>query len=263
MDFLKTIVETKQIQIEAAMEETPLPSLLKMIKARSGYRPFARKLLATRPGQINIIAEIKRTSPSKGVIQKDVDPATLAETYERGGAAAISVLTETAFFKGGIEDLKAARNAQGLPVLRKDFIISEYQVYESAAIGADAILLIVKILTLTALKRFMSLAETLHMDVLVEVHTEDELEVATRAGATLIGINNRNLDSFETDISIAANMVNMLSPRQIPVAASGITSPADVQAGMKAGISNFLVGESIMRSSDPEMFLKALRGLSQ
>ena len=263
MDFLKTIVETKQLQVKAAMEETSLPALLKMIKARTGYRSFARKLISTRPGKVNIIAEIKRASPSKGVIRENVDPAALAETYERGGATAISVLTETEFFKGGIDDLKAARKAQGLPVLRKDFIISEYQVYESAAIGADAILLIVKILTPTALKRFMSLAETLHLDVLVEVHTEAELEVATQAGATLIGINNRNLDSFETDISIAANMIKALSSRQVPVAASGIGCPEDIQAGMEAGISNFLVGESIMRSSDPEMFLKALQGLSQ
>ena len=265
--FLKTIVENKKRQVAAAEQATPLTLLREAAERRAGsrteHRSFAAALSLDPAGgagenRVNIIAEIKRASPSKGTIREHVDPAAMARTYARGGAAAISVLTETDYFKGSINDLEAARAAQGLPVLRKDFIVSEYQVYESAAIGADAILLIVRILREDELAHLAGLAHALGMDVLVEVHDEAELDPASRSGARLIGINNRNLDSFETDISIAERMVSKLTANQVPVAASGIASPKDIEAGVRAGIRNFLVGESIMRAEDPEAFLRSL-----
>jgi indole-3-glycerol phosphate synthase len=258
MDFLKTIIDVKQKQVEAAMKAVPMAKLRDAAETRTDFRDFAAPLMTGPADRINIIAEIKRASPSKGMIRGDVDPAAFAMAYEKGGAAAISVLTETRFFKGSIEDLKAARKAQGLPVLRKDFILSEYQVYESAAIGADAILLIVRILTPEQLRDYMALAGELGMDILVEVFEGTELEAAAKAGAKLIGINNRNLDSFETDMKRASGMAARLSDGMSAVAASGVTGRLDIEAGMKAGLHNFLVGESIMRAENPERFLKML-----
>jgi indole-3-glycerol phosphate synthase len=258
MDFLKTIAEVKQKQVEAAMRAVPMTKVRDAAEMRTDFRAFAGPLMTVATDRVNIIAEIKRASPSKGLIRENVDPAAFARAYEKGGAAAISVLTETRFFKGSIEDLTAARNSQGLPVLRKDFILSEYQVYESAAIGADAILLIVRILASEQLGDYMALAGDLGMDVLVEVFEDKELEAATKAGAKLIGINNRNLDSFETDMERASGMAARLADGMSAVAASGIKGRKDIEAGMKAGLHNFLVGESIMRSDDPERFLKML-----
>lgn len=261
MDFLQKIVERKRKQVAEAAAGHPLPALRAAAEARHDFRAFGASLAApVAAGQAHIIAEIKRASPSKGVIREDVDAAEMAACYERGGAAAISVLTETEWFKGSVEDLVAARDNCRLPVLRKDFTITEYQVVESAAIGADAILLIVRILEEGMLAGLMDLAGELGLDSLVEVHTPGELEIAKKAGAKLIGINNRNLNSFETDISIAADMAAMLAAQQLPVAASGIGCRADIEAGLAAGIKNFLVGESIMRSENPEEFLKALAG---
>ena len=261
MDFLQKIVEKKREQVAESAAIRPLPTLRAAAEARHDFRTFGASLSAPAAvGQAHIIAEIKRASPSKGVIRADVDAAEMAGCYERGGATAISVLTETGWFKGTVEDMRAARAATSLPLLRKDFTISEYQVVESAAVGADAILLIVRILEEGMLSGLMDLAGDLGLDCLVEVHSPAELEIAKRAGARLIGINNRNLNSFETDISIAADMAAMLARNQVAVAASGIGSRADVEAGLAAGIKNFLVGESIMRSENPESFLRALTG---
>lgn len=210
-----------------------------------------------RPGT-NIIAEIKRASPSKGVICPDLNPARYASQYEQGGAAALSVLTDTPYFQGSFEDFKAAREAAGLPMIRKDFLISSYQIYESSVLEADAVLLIVRILSAEQLRDYLSLCAELELDALVEVHSEEDIEAASRAGAKLIGINNRNLSSFETNIETAINMVSLLEPGQIPVAESGIRGPEDVQKLRQAGIRNFLIGESLVRASDPRAFLKSL-----
>ena len=262
MDFLQKIVEKKREQVRAAAAGYPLSMLRAAAEARRDFRGFGASLAApVKVGRAHIIAEIKRASPSKGVIRADVNAAETAGCYARGGAAAISVLTETEWFRGSVDDLIAARDNCLLPVLRKDFTIDEYQIVESAAIGADAILLIVRILDEGMLAGFMDTAHALGLDCLVEVHTPEELEIAQKAGATLIGINNRNLNSFETDISIAAGMAAMLSRNQQAVAASGIGSRADVEAGLEAGINSFLVGESIMVSQNPEAFLRGLAGL--
>ena len=261
MNFLKKITETKRAQVAAAKKAVPLARLQDAARARTDFRDFSGALTAAGHERVAIIAEIKRASPSKGIICKDADAAVYAAAYENGGAAAISVLTETDFFKGGPHDLKTARSAQSLPVLRKDFIIDEYQVYESAAMGADAILLIVRILDQERLGRYLALASELGMDTLVEIFDECELEAAAAVGARLIGINNRNLDSFDTDVSRARRMAQQLGKDMVPVAASGVSCREDIEAGLEAGIYSFLVGESLMRAEDPESFLRSLVGI--
>jgi indole-3-glycerol phosphate synthase len=256
-DFLTKIIEQKKEEITEAKTKIPESELRCRALSIHGQRPFSQKL--KHPG-VNIIAEIKRASPSKGPINLDLDPVHLAKAYEKGGAAALSVLTETAFFKGSFEDFKLARSATSLPVLRKDFIISEYQLYESAVLGADAVLLIVRCLSETRLNELIALSCELKMDTLVEIHTEKDLETATRAGADLIGINNRNLKTFETDLGIAMQLVSLLKDNQIPVAASGIQNRKDIENNLKFGLNNFLIGESLVKALNPAGLILKLRG---
>ncbi len=256
-DFLKIIVEHKRREIAEAKQRMPEARLWEAAMVKRDKRPFAATL--EKPG-IHIIAEIKRASPSKGDICPELDPASLARQYEEGGAAALSVLTETAYFKGSVDDLKQARAAVSLPVLRKDFTISSYQMYESAALGADAVLLIVRILTTDQLRDYLALGQELDLDCLVEVHSEKDLENAHQAGARLIGINNRNLSSFDTDINTATRMVAGMRPHQTAVAASGISDRKDIEVNLKCGIHNFLIGESLVRADDPRRFLQSLLG---
>ncbi len=257
-DFLKQIVQQKGREISQAREGIGEGRLAELARRRSDFRPFFETL--SRPGAagVNIIAEIKRASPSRGDICPDLDASRTALRFEKGGAAAVSVLTDPTYFKGSLEDMKAARSACTLPVLRKEFIISRYQVYEAAAAGADAILLIARILTAKKLDRLYALCRELGMDALVEIHTPADARTVAACGARLVGINNRNLSTFETDIAIAMDLVARLAPGQVPVAASGISSPADIQRNLKAGIFNFLVGESIVRSGSPARFIRAL-----
>jgi indole-3-glycerol phosphate synthase len=189
----------------------------------------------------------------------DLDPAQLAKAYEKGGAASLSVLTDSTFFRGSLEDLTAARNATQLPVLRKEFILSEYQVYETAAAGADALLLIVRILTRSQLKDLFQLTVDLGLDALVEIHSEEELDRAKAVSARLIGINNRNLKSFDTDIGHAMRLFAHLDVDQVGIAASGIATPKDVAANVRCGVYNFLIGERLVKSDDPTGFIKRLR----
>lgn len=258
MDILEKIVEGKKEAVRLAASR--LPEHLLRDAARSGRdrRPFVEALRHPGPAGVNIIAEVKRASPSKGDIRPDLDPGSYARMYAEGGAAAVSVLTDTPHFKGSPEDLKAARAAAPLPVLRKDFIISTYQIYESVVMGADAVLLIVRILTPNQLRDYLDLARSLSLDCLVEVHTEADIECARRAGAELVGINNRNLRSFRTDIGTAAQLVKFLGPEQIPVAESGIGSREDVLSLVRSGIHNFLIGESLVRAEDPVGRLREL-----
>lgn len=256
-DFLSIIVDHKKQEIAAAKKRVPEAVLREAALSPRMKRPFAASL--EKPG-VHIIAEIKRASPSKGDIQPNLDPAALARQYERGGATALSVLTETTYFKGSIDDLKQARSSVSLPVLRKDFTISAYQLYESAALGADAVLLIVRILTPDQLTDYLDLCRDLDLDCLVEVHSEEDLKNAVRAGARLIGINNRNLSSFETDIRNAMRLVSKMGPEQTPVAASGISNRQDMEQNLKCGIRNFLIGESLVRSGNPEQFIRVLLG---
>jgi indole-3-glycerol phosphate synthase len=257
-DFLTKIIEKKKEEIAQAQGLVPESTLRQKAEIPRKSRGFFKKLQSA--GGVNIIAEIKRASPSKGLICPNLDPLAYASAYEQGGAAALSVLTDQFYFQGGPEDLKTARKGVSLPVLRKDFLISSYQIYESSVMGADAILLIVRILSLSQLKDYLSLASSLGLDVLTEVHSEKEIEIAARAGAKLVGINNRNLQSFETNIGNAIRMVSLLEPYQIPVAESGIRSRDDIRQLQDAGIWNFLIGESLVRAENPAVFLRSLMG---
>lgn len=259
-DFLKKVTARKQKDLEAAMQTRPVKLLRQAAEERAERTSFIRALEPTPTGDIHIIAEIKRASPSKGDIATCLDPAKLAGAYEKGGARAISVLTEPHWFKGSIGDLQAAKAATRLPVLRKDFIVSDYQVYESAAIGADAVLLIAAILSPAELARLLDICRSVAIDALVEVHSPSELETVKSSGARLIGINNRNLRTLKTDIQIAMDMAGHLNPDQIPVAASGIRTRANIEKNRTAGIYNFLIGEHLVRAADPENFLKTLGG---
>ncbi|MEJ2657579.1 MAG: indole-3-glycerol phosphate synthase TrpC [Desulfobacterales bacterium] len=259
-DFLSKIVEDKRKEIAAAKQRMPESLLREKAFAPRKRRPFFKKLEHPGPFGVNIIAEIKRSSPSKGDILLNLDPAVYAVEYESGGAAALSVLTDGPHFKGDPEDLKIARETTMLPVLRKDFLISAYQIFESAVMGADAVLLIVRILSLEQLKGYLSLCNELELDALVEVHSEADIEKAVLANARLIGINNRNLKSFETDIETAIRMKSLLYNDQVAVAASGIRTRKDIDLIINSGIWNFLIGESLVRAKHPRKFLESLHG---
>jgi len=259
-DILTQIVARKKQDVAAAKARVSEADLSARIETVVPPRPFEARMSDTGAGRVNIIAEIKRASPSKGPIRPDLDPAALAKAYTAGGAAAISVLTDTPYFSGSLDDLALARTATDLPILRKDFTIDPYQILEARAWGADAVLVIVRILTPDQVAAFIALAHDLGMGALVEIHTEADLAVARESGAVLVGINNRNLSSFHTDISTAMAMAGMLGPGQTPVAASGIATRADVDANLALGIHDFLIGESLVRADDPSALLRTLRG---
>jgi indole-3-glycerol phosphate synthase len=259
-DILDRIVQAKQAEVASAQREIPLNRLREAAEARKNIRPFFDALKSPGPSGVNIIGEIKRASPSKGVIRKDLDPARLAESYATGGARAVSVLTENSFFLGSADDMMQARLASGLPVLRKDFIFCDYQLYESAAMEADAVLLIVRILDPQRLVDLIQLASSLRLAALVEIYTETDFEAARRAGARLVGINNRNLTSFETDLGHTLKFLPLLQPGQVAVAASGIRTREDIRRYQAHGVFNFLIGESLVLSENPAGFLKMLQG---
>ncbi|MBI9084981.1 MAG: indole-3-glycerol phosphate synthase TrpC [Desulfobacterales bacterium] len=256
-DILSEIVEKKKEAVRAAQRDCPMAC----IQAKAAAAPNGRSFFSamTSSQDVRIIAEIKRASPSRGLIRADLNAAEQAAAYADGGAAALSVLTDGPYFQGSLGDLAAARAATTLPVLRKEFIVSAYQIFESRAWRADAILLIVRILSAAQLSEYLAISRELGMDALVEVHTEADLGVATDAGATLIGINNRNLTSFDTDIGRAVNLVARFGAGQIAVAASGIVGRDDIERNLAAGIHNFLIGESLVRADDPAAFLRHLR----
>ena len=257
-DILSKIVEHKKEEISTSKKRLPENRLREKAFVPRTRRSFLDALEHPGPTGVNIIAEIKRASPSKGPIRPDLNPGILAREYEKGGAAAISVLTDERYFQGSVEDLMKAREATRIPVLREDFLISSYQIYEASAMGADAVLLITRILSGDQLKDYLSLAGELEMDALVEIHSEKDLEVAGLAGARIIGINNRDLKSFDTNIETAIRMASILEPHQIPVAASGIKKRDDIEKTLKSGIWNFLIGESLVRASDPKAHLESL-----
>jgi indole-3-glycerol phosphate synthase len=218
-------------------------------------RNFRAELSARTPA---IIAEVKKASPSKGLLSADFDPARIASAYQRGGAAAISVLTDEKFFQGSLADLEAARAAVSRPVLRKDFTIDKKQILQAAAHGADAILLIAAILTERELREFREEAARWRMAALVEVHNERELEAAAAAGSDLIGVNNRNLSTFEVSLDVSLRLAELMPAGALRVSESGIHNAADVARLRQAGYSAFLVGERLMRSGDPAAALAEL-----
>jgi len=231
------------------------------LRARAADRPaprgFARAL--TR-ADVGVISEVKRRSPGAGEIRPDLDPAHLAAAYEGAGAAALSVLTDAEYFGGSLRDLESARATVSLPALRKDFTIDEVQVVEARAAGADAILLIVRILDDARLRELREAAEELGMDVLVEVHGEEELERARVSGARVIGINNRDLSTFRTDLSVSERLVAELPSDVVTVSESGIRSPEEVARLGRAGIHAVLVGETLLRADDPATAVRSLAG---
>jgi indole-3-glycerol phosphate synthase len=250
MSFLSSILASKRDEIARAKAAVSPADIERLAASRpDAPRGFAAALDA--PG-VRVIAEIKRASPSLGDIRPGLDPVATARAYAEGGAAALSVLTEPAFFKGSAVDLQHARAAVALPVLRKDFIVDPYQVYETAAMGADALLLIVRILPDDALLRDLhALALSLGLDVLTEIFDERDAERANALGAALVGINNRDLDRFETDVAHASRLASRLRPGTAAVALSGIRSAADIRLNLGLGIRRFLVGEALVRASDP------------
>ena len=245
MDVLSEIIAKKRERVREA-------------KARA--RPHAF-LNALRGDGINIIAEFKRRSPSKGMIREGADPIEIARAYQAGGAVAMSVLTEEDYFAGSLEDLRQVKSAVELPALRKDFIVDEYQVYESAAAGADAILLIVAALDDELLLRLRRLAEDeLGMDALVEIHTSDEMERAVACGAKLIGVNNRDLRTFEVSLDTSLRLAGSAPVDALLISESGLNNSADLQCLYDAGYRGFLIGETLMRADDPAAALRNFRG---
>jgi len=253
MNVLDKILAAKRTEIDCAKTCVSRPLLERLAAARRDYREFASAL--DRPG-VRIIAEIKRASPSLGDIQPKLDPSALAKKYAAGGAAALSVLTEPAFFKGSAADLQRARSSVSLPVLRKDFIFDPYQIYETAAMGADALLLIVRILDDENLHGLHALARSLGLDVLTEVFDEHDASRATALGATLVGINNRDLALFKTDITHAPRLASHLPSQTKIVALSGIHTTNDIRLSLTNGIRRFLIGEALVRQSDPASVLR-------
>ncbi len=255
-DFLTRIMELKKAEVEEAKQNVGEISLRVASGARTDYRSFYNAL---KEEGVNVIAEIKRASPSKGDIQPDLVPAQMAALYQEGAAAAVSVLTEKNFFKGSLDDLRSARAACNLPVLRKDFIFDSYQLYEASAAGADAVLLIARILDKELLSDLLAQAHALCIDALVEIHNEDDLDKIQGLGAKIVGINNRDLKTFDTDLDIALKLARNLEPEQIAVAASGIFTRDDIDKYLPE-VCCFLVGESIVRAESPSGFLRELNG---
>ncbi len=259
-DILSKILEAKRARIEEAKSLKPLAKVRdEALDSRRGAQPHAMTAALSRKDRINVIAEFKRQSPSKGIIRDDLSVREVARAYEAGGAAAISVLTEEDFFNGSLSDLREVKSEVTLPVLRKDFIVDEYQVYESAAARADALLLIVAALTDESLLNLRKITEDeLGMDALVEVHTQEEMQRAVQSGAKLIGINNRDLKTFEVSLETSVSLAGLAAPNIILVSESGLKSAADLRQLRELGFSGFLVGESLMRAKDLAEALRLL-----
>ncbi|MFG6467387.1 indole-3-glycerol phosphate synthase TrpC [Roseateles sp. BYS87W] len=259
-DILKQIVEVKWEEIAAAKARRSLASLRDEAEGRKGeQRGFERALLAKlAAGQAGVIAEIKKASPSKGVIRADFRPAAIADSYARHGAACLSVLTDERFFQGSVAYLQEARAACALPVLRKDFMVDEYQVMEAGAMGADCILLIAACLADSQMADLEAAAHAIGLDVLVEVHDGDELDRALKLKTPLVGINNRNLRTFDVTLDTTLDLLPRVPADRLLVTESGILGAADVKRMREAQVNAFLVGEAFMRQPDPGLALATL-----
>jgi len=260
-DILTRILATKAAEVGAAKRARPFGEVSKAARAQSPPRNFEQalrgRIAAGRPA---VIAEIKKASPSRGVLRADFDPPSIAASYERGGAACLSVLTDRSYFHGDPAYLAAARAACALPALRKDFIVDEYQVAESRAIGSDAILLIVAALTDAQLAALEECADEYGLAVLVEVHDRAELDRALRLDTPLVGINNRNLRTFEVSLATTFDLLSAMPPEKLVVTESGILGRKDVAVMRDRGVDAFLVGEAFMRAHDPGAALEELFG---
>lgn len=251
-DILNKIIATKVTEIAAAKQKVSTDTIKLQAQAASPVRDFIGSLRAKHLEKLPaVIAEIKKASPSKGVIREHFNPAEIAKSYEKGGAACLSVLTDVEYFQGSADYLKAARAACNLPVLRKDFMIDSYQVYEARAMGADCILLIAAALDLAKMRALETIAHALGMAVLVEVHNAEELAVALQLNTPLLGINNRNLRTFEVTLRTTLDLLASIPADKIIVTESGIFSRDDVALMRKHDVNTFLVGEAFMRQAEP------------
>ena len=255
--ILEKIMHSRVHELIGAKKKFPSVAMENVLERAPEVRSFRNALKAHSPA---IIAEIKKASPSAGVIREDFDPVKIAEEYQGAGAAALSVLTEVQHFRGGLENLSRIRWSSKLPLLRKDFIIDLYQVVEARHAGADAVLLIAALLNPAALKELRTETERLGMDALVEVHNEAELDRALESGATLIGVNNRNLRTFEVSLDVSINLARKMPKDALAVSESGIRSADDLRRLSGAGYRGFLIGEHLMRAESPGKALKELTG---
>jgi len=260
-DILNKILDTKHAEVIAAMEQKPLVLLRQEAEEAGPTRDFVGAIRARiGAGSAAVIAEIKKASPSKGVIREDFRPAEIAASYAAHGAACLSVLTDVQYFQGSADYLRQARAACEIPVLRKDFMIAPYQVYEARAMGADCILLIAAALNLPRMKEMETLAHDLGMAVLVEVHDGEELELALQLDTPLLGINNRNLRTFEVTLQTTLDLLSRIPDERIVVTESGIFTPDDVALMRRHRVHTFLVGEAFMRQPDPGVELARVFG---
>lgn len=253
--MLNKIIAQKREEVEQRKKEVPISRLEERIAQREAPLDFA---LALSGNLTRLIAEVKRASPSRGVIRPDFDHIALAKNYAQGGAAAISVLTEVNYFEGSIDYLSAIRDEVRLPLLRKDFIFDPYQVYESSAYGADALLLIVAVLSQQQIEELLSLSHSLGLKCLVEVHSEDEVERALHNGAEIIGINNRDLDTFTVDINTTRRLRPLIPQSRIVVSESGISRRGDVEKLREWGVNAVLVGEALVTADDIQTKMREL-----
>ncbi len=258
-DILNKILAVKAQEVAAAKPVKPLPQLRTEAEQAAPVRDFVGAIRAKiAAGKPAVIAEIKKASPSKGVLCEDFDPAKIAASYARHGAACLSVLTDEQFFQGSADHLQQARAACALPALRKDFIVEDYQIYQSRAMGADAILLIAAALTPKQMQAFETLAHSFGMAVLVEVHNGEELDAALQLTTPLIGVNNRNLHTFEVNLQTTLDLLPRIPDDRIVVTESGILKAADVKGMRSHQVNAFLVGEAFMRAGDPGVELDRL-----
>lgn len=256
--MLDEIIAHKRAEVERAKQTLPLAELQRRLTHHQRERDFGAAL--KQPGKLALIAELKRQSPSRGVLRERFEPVSIAQTYQECGAAALSVLTDTRYFGGQISFLRDVKDFTELPILRKDFIIDEYQIYESAQAAADAILLIVRLLTPQVLRSFMTTADTLQLDVLAEVHNEAELDTALAAGCRIIGINHRDLDTLTIDPTLSQRLAPRVPKTCTIVAESGLHTRADVERVQRLGVDAVLIGEAFMDAPDIAAKVRELMG---
>jgi indole-3-glycerol phosphate synthase len=257
MNILDRIVAVKKREVEILREAMPLGELQDRVRGLSIGPDFKKGI---ESGECSIIAEVKKHSPSKGSLREGIDPCEVAILYEKNGASAISVLTDREYFHGSPEYLRDIKKAVHVPVLRKDFMIDLYQIYETKLMGADALLLIAGLLSEERLREYIKIAMSLGIWPLVEVHTREDLQTALASGAEIIGINNRDLKTFSTDINITVNLAPLVPRGKTIISESGIHSRQEIEILMKKGVRAFLIGEALMSASDPGFLLRKLSG---
>ena len=261
--ILEKIINTKRERVESAKRLRSIEELRDMAaERRTGVESHQFLRAVSSRSRVNVIAEYKRASPSKGSLNDTADPSETAQVYERSGAAAISVLTEEDHFLGSLANLETVRSAVSIPVLRKDFIFDEYQIVESAASGADAVLLIVSMLTQNELTRLLACANEHLLDVIVEVHDERELHIAVSSGAPIIGVNNRDLKSFEVSLDVSRELIKHAPAGTVMISESGLRSAAEIRELHQLGYSAFLIGETLMKSGNLGEELRSLIGVT-